>query len=756
MTSPWHTVRNINVRQKLTILLLIIGLVPTLIASIFAYVNISRQLNAKTEDQLTSIVVKQQQKIDALLQNKQEDVLKLANRYDLQLAISDYMGSAAKDASDINKELSEKKIESSDIVSILITDTNNKVYGFTNAGDKGTTGPLANTIHSQGGQQNIATIQEDKALGGNKLYIATRLSINKKDAGTLIFVYKTDDFAAALADYNGLGTTGETVLAVKQPNGDTVSLFPLRFDNEAALNPNVRLNGLDMFSHGGDFYGKVKDYRGHDVIAAARPITATNWGMATKLDADEAFAPISQLRDTLLIIVGASSILIIMIALATTRLFTQPIIELTEKTRRIIKGDFTQRIDVKGNDEIGTLGTTFNDMANRLAESYGALEQKVAERTKALDQKVSELATANAKDEAILSGIGEGLVVVDVNGLVQLINGIAIELMALPDANVVGTSIFDWKVYDDFDTTLPKEKRPVYIALATSKKVVQTMNVIGADGSRRVVGVTVTPVIQDHKAIGAVEIIRDLTKEKQVDKMKTEFISLASHQLRTPLSAIRWFSEMLINGDAGKLNDNQQEFAQNVYSSAERMIELVSSLLNISRIESGRIMVDPQPTDLKELVGGIVNDLQAKIAERNQNLIISVHAEMPKINIDRRLIGQVYLNLLSNAIKYTPKGGEISVFISRKDDKVVSQITDNGYGIPQAEQHKMFQKFFRATNVVKVETDGTGLGMYLIKSIIDSSGGEIWFESEEGKGTTFWFSLPMSGMKAKKGEVTID
>lgn len=741
--------RKLKIRQKLTMLLLFIGIVPTLLLSAIAYVNIRNQLASTNEQQLSDLAAKQSQKINTLLQGRQEEVSQLANLYNLQTAISAYYASGAKDPQTIAAVLRERKADMPGVQAIYLSDTAKAVIASTVSGQKEQ--KLDINFATKAGQQNSIAVGVDPQDNTEKLYVATLVNVNQKAIGTLTLVFGLDDIVATVHDYTGLGETGETVLA-RADRGHEISIFPLRFNEQG----NVNLDNLQLSGNLGHTYSAVRDYRGQEVLVSAQPIAPADWILATKLDRAEAFAPIDQLRNTLLIVVLGSSAVIIAIALVFTRFFTGPIITLTEKTRNVILGNFNQRIDVKSEDEVGVLAVTFNAMTEKLAKSYQALERKVEERTQALNQKVQELEDAKAKDEAILGSVGEGMIVTDSSGKVLLINELAATLLNVDFNSAVGNMFKVQLLYGDSDAIVPEQEQPMRVALATGKKTTQQVKSVSPDGKKRVLGITATPVAQQGKVIGSIQILRDITREKEIDRMKTEFISLASHQLRTPLSAIRWFAEMLISGDVGKLNPEQEEMAQNVYSSTERMIELVGSLLNISRIESGRIRIDPEPTDVRQLVNGIVNDLKGKTEERQQTIIVSVHDELPKIKLDPRLIGQVYLNLLTNAIKYSPKGGEISVFVSRRGEELVSQVTDSGYGIPAAEQPKMFQKFFRATNISKVETDGTGLGMYLVKSIIESSGGKIWFKSEEGKGTTFWFSLPMSGMKAKEGEVTID
>ena len=358
----------------------------------------------------------------------------------------------------------------------------------------------------------------------------------------------------------------------------------------------------------------------------------------------------------------------------------------------------------------------------------------------------------------MIASVGDGLAVVDKGGKILMLNPAAAKMLKLSAQDVVGKDYIETVPAADNDgQIIPREKRSLNVVLSSGQSFTNhTANYyVRSDGTKFPGAITTSPIIFENNIIGAIITFRDITHEKEVDRMKTEFLSLASHQLRTPLSAIRWFVEILLSGDAGPLNREQREFLGNVDESTNRMVALINDLLNITRIESGRIIIDPKPTDLGKLIEGIMAEVKSKYLAKSQKIILSIHPKLDKINVDPNLVRAVYLNLINNSIKYTPAGGEITIFISRKGDYILSQVTDNGVGIPQAEQKRVFQKFFRGRNIVKKVVEVTGLGLYLVKAIIESSNGKIYFKSEENKGTTFWFTVPASGILAKKGEVSI-
>ncbi len=236
------------------------------------------------------------------------------------------------------------------------------------------------------------------------------------------------------------------------------------------------------------------------------------------------------------------------------------------------------------------------------------------------------------------------------------------------------------------------------------------------------------------------------THLKELDKAKDEFISMASHQLRTPLTTIKGYLSMLSEGDAGKLQKQQQEFIDYSYAGAQRMVNLISDLLNVSRMSAGKFMIEKAPIDLAEVVDQEVFQLQSHAKAKNLQLIYKKPAKpLGLIELDENKTRQVIMNFIDNAIYYT-KEGSVTVSLEKVGDNLELRVKDTGIGVPKDAQKKLFSKFFRADNAQTVRPDGTGLGLYLAKRVIEDQGGKIIFETVEGKGSTFGFSMPAKNL----------
>lgn len=380
----------------------------------------------------------------------------------------------------------------------------------------------------------------------------------------------------------------------------------------------------------------------------------------------------------------------------------------------------------------------------------------LAERlTRDLKKEKDNLLEAKSKDEALLGSIGDAVFAIDTARNIILFNQIAEQLSGYSAEEALG------KPYDQVLTFVHEDdgkKNHGFIDIALSGTKTQMANhteIVHKDGTHTQVSDSAAPVRNGAGEItGAIIVFRDVTHEREVDRAKTEFVSLASHQLRTPLSAISWYAEMLLAGDAGKLTDKQQPFVAQIYESNTRMIDLVSSLLNVSRIDLGTLASSPVELDIVGVADSVLAELAPQISGHEQ----VIKKEFPKTLsylADPKLIRILIQNLLTNAVKYTPEKGTITVTLAL-DTAFRLIVADTGFGIPKDQQDKIFTKLFRADNAKEQVTDGTGLGLYLVKSVVEKHGGKIWFTSEEGKGSTFTIELPKEGMKSLEGSKTLE
>jgi len=367
-------------------------------------------------------------------------------------------------------------------------------------------------------------------------------------------------------------------------------------------------------------------------------------------------------------------------------------------------------------------------------------EQELRQSQKALLNMLEDVEEEKNKTEeeknktlAIIKHLTDGLLVFDSQNYISLINPLGEKALKISGEEALGRSL----------TELAEKNTGFKLLLKLVGEEVKEVERQEFVSEKKTLEISSLSILKEGDRIGGLIILHDITHEKIVEKMKTEFVSIAAHQLRTPLSGVKWALSLLLEEDAGKLNEEQKSLIEKSYSSNERMINLVNDILNVARIEEGNYVFKLEPAHLEDLVKKTIDSCQ-ELSEKKGILIDYKEPTdpFPLIMADSEKITLAVQNLIENAVKYTQPAGQVTISLKNDTNKIEFSIKDTGVGIAEEQKERIFTKFFRAPNVMRMETDGTGLGLFISKNIIESHGGKIWFESEENAGSTFYFWLP--------------
>jgi signal transduction histidine kinase len=401
---------------------------------------------------------------------------------------------------------------------------------------------------------------------------------------------------------------------------------------------------------------------------------------------------------------------------------------------------------------------------NKLDETKNLLIQKSLNLSKTnheLDKKVKELKEAEKiqrhsledikkerqkteeeknKISAIISNFVDPIIVLDSEHRLSLINPASTKIFNLNKENL-GERIFKGADYS-MEHFIKKEELGYELKITDDHSVEEiTFNQNGEKTTYKVISTQVKG--KNQESFGTMKIFYNLTREKMIDELKSQFITVAAHQLRTPLSAIKWAISLVLDGEMGEINEKQKEMLFKGFQSNEKIINLINDMLYVSRIEEGRFGYSFEYDDFNKIFEEALEEFNIKIKKEKLKLIINKPKERIKIYADKSKMLLVLKNLIKNAVEYTPEFGKIEITIKTEKNNLTFSIKDNGVGIPKESQEKIFSKFFRAQNVLRIQTEGSGLGLYITKNIIEKHGGKLNYESTEGVGSKFTFNLPL-------------
>lgn len=474
-----------------------------------------------------------------------------------------------------------------------------------------------------------------------------------------------------------------------------------------------------------------------------------------------------------LIIVYSLALMIVasLVLLFMRRRVFGPVHQLEVVANKVQAGDLKSRVHLKRQDELGRLGKSFNDMLEEINNYHKDLEKQVISKTHQLSNALNQsqeknksledtkramlnvmsdlaeekdkLKTESTRIEAMFQSMGDALVVTDQYSKIVQLNPVAEKLLGVKSQDVVGKWYPDVVyLYNQDKTLMPPDQRPIAQAIESGKAIRSRDYYLGSAKSKTIlpISLTVSPLILNNQPLGVVEVFRDITQERELEEAKDDFVSLVSHQLRTPATAVKQFLGMIKEGYAGKVTPEQDDFINTAYESNERQIGIIDDLLNVSRLDLGRLKANLQPTDITELVKSIYQIMVPKAAERKQKITLEA-SEAYIVPADANMLRMAIENFIDNASKYTPDGGSIKVSVTKHGKTVSIAVADTGVGIAEKDIKKLYKKFSRIDNSLSVERGGSGLGLYIAHQIVELHKGKLVVSSKLGKGTTFTIQL---------------
>jgi PAS domain S-box-containing protein len=736
----------------------ILSIVTVLLVAISANVRSRDALKRSVIDRLGVATSLKEYQVNQWVDNQRRDVILMTQLQDIisnaEIAFTKDKESPEFKAAleSIRKFMSDVSAVKPNIRQISVLTNNGITIVSTNKEKEGKYQPLGNTTTYFTRDQSRVVVPNfyiSPISGKAAMTFAAPLSNKSGDRIGVVAVdldlQGVDDI---IRERTGLGNSGETYLVGRLTSKNI--LISGKGAEDKDLAKGIKSDGINAAAKGEDGEGTYKNYKNIPVLGNYVWIDNLNLALIAEMSQVEAFEPADRLaRDILLIGLSSAGILLTAVYLIARRI-SQPILAIADAANQVSGGNLDSQAPVLTEDEIGILAIAFNQMTSQLRASG----EQLADYSRTLEQKVEQ---RTSEIKAIIDNMVDGLVVVNGEDQITQFNP------AL--AGMIGVSSKALSRAESYRDIFKAEEITNLVA-NTRENPKQVFTEEFALPDRRTGKAVATSIFREAEGLdtsdlemnylGTVILIRDITAEKEVDRMKTDFISTVSHELRTPLTSVLGFAKLIqkkldesifpmIQTDDKKVNRSIRQVTENIeiiVSEGTRLTKLINEVLDVAKIEAGKMQWNMEPLAITEVIDRAFSATSALFEQKALTPVREIEANLPNVSGDKDRLIQVVINLISNAVKFTEQGS-ITCRVKQDGQSIMVSIIDQGVGISESDQPKVFEKFKQVGDTLTDKPQGTGLGLPISKEIVAHHGGKIWLESEIGKGSTFSFTLPI-------------